>query len=85
MAIHADEGDLRVTDRRLIVNSGDHVRMNLGYEYLRRIQFDLEVMRPASMVIVPHRATDLPQVLSIPRESLPYAAELLAFVGERLP
>ena len=79
------DGELRVTDRRLIVSGGDHVRLNIGYEDLRRIQFDIETMRPAVMVLVPHRASDPPQVLNVPREDLRHAAELLAFVGERLP
>jgi hypothetical protein len=48
-------------------------------------QDDLETMRPAVMVLMPHRASDPPQVASVPREDLHRAAELLAFVGERLP
>ena len=78
-------GDLRVTDRRLLVTSAGSVRLDIPYDRLRRIQFDIEANRPAAMVIVPHRPSDEPQVLSVPREQLHIAAALLAFVGERLP
>jgi hypothetical protein len=77
--------ELRVTDRRLLVISAGAVRLDIPYERLRRIQFDLEAQRPAAMVIVPHRPDEEPQVLSVPREQLHVAAELLAFIGERLP
>ena len=60
------------------------MRLDIPYERLRRIQFDIEAERPATMVIVPHLPADEPQVLSVPHESLHHAAELLAFVGERL-
>jgi hypothetical protein len=76
--------ELRVTDRRLLVTSAGHVRLDIAYDGLRRIEFDIESGRPATMVLVPHRTSDEPQVLAIPNKSLHQAAELLAFVGERL-
>jgi hypothetical protein len=79
------EAELRVTDRRILVTESGAVRLDIAYEGLRRIQFDLEAERPAALVIVPHHPSDVPQVLSVPREQLHVAAELLAFVGERLP
>jgi hypothetical protein len=74
-----------VTDGRLIVNGTANVRLDIRFDELRRIQFDIEAKRPATIVIVPHRASHDPQVLSIPRESVQDAAALLAFVAERLP
>jgi hypothetical protein len=82
--VTATNEELRVTDRRLLVTSAGQVRLDIAYERLRRIQFDIEAGRPATMVIVPHLPSDEPQVLAIPNESLHQAAELLAFVGERL-
>ena len=76
--------ELRVTDRRLLVTAAGSVRLDIAYQDLRRIQFDIETDYPASMVIVPQHAWDEPQVLAIPPESLHRAAEVLAFVGERL-
>ncbi len=80
----ATDYELRVTDRRLLLLSGGSVRLDIPYTRLRRIQFDIEAERPATLVIVPHLPTDEPQALSVPHESLHHAAELLAFVGERL-
>jgi hypothetical protein len=77
--------ELRVTDRRLLVTDADAVRLDIPYERLRRIEFDLEAGRAATLVVVPHHPDDEPQVLSVPSDQLHVAAELLAFVGERLP
>jgi hypothetical protein len=67
-----------------LVNDADDVRLAIPYERLRRIEFDLEAGRPSTLVVVPHDPADEPQVLSIPRDQLPAAAEVLAFIGERL-
>ena len=77
--------ELRVTDRRLLVNYAQDVRLDIPYERLRRIEFDLEAGRPATIVVVPHQPADEPQVLSVSRDQLHVAAQLLAFIGERLP
>jgi hypothetical protein len=77
--------DLRVTDRRVLVTTAGNVGLDVPYEGLRRIQFDLEDGRPPTMVIVPHQPEDEPQVIAVPRERLHHAVELLAFIGERLP
>jgi hypothetical protein len=84
LRLDTTSADLRVTDRRLLVTTGDHVLLDIPYQRLRRIQFDIEVGRPATMVIVPHLPVDEPQVIGVPPDSLHRAAELLAFVGERL-
>ena len=78
------EVELRVTDRRLLATSGGMVRLDVPYDGVRRIEFDIEAERPAVMVIVPQRPSDSPQVLGIPRERLHVVAEIIAFVGERL-
>ena len=85
LALEAIGAELRVTDRRLLVTDAANVRLDIPYKRLRRIEFDLEAARPASMVIVPHQPADEPQVLSVPRDQLQVAAEVLAFIGERLP
>jgi hypothetical protein len=79
------EGELLVTDGGVVVSDDARVRLDVPYEGLRRVQFDLESGRPAVLVVVPHRPTDLPQTLTIPRERVPRAAEVLAFVSRRLP
>jgi hypothetical protein len=77
--------ELLVTDRRILVADAGAVRLDIGYERLRRVQFDIEAGRPAALVIVPHRPSEEPQLLSVPKEQLHVAAQVLAFIGERLP
>jgi len=84
LRLDATGAQLRVTDRRLILTSDGAVRLDIPFERLRRVQFDIESERPATLVIVPHLPSEEPRVLAVPHESLHQAAELLAFVGERL-
>jgi hypothetical protein len=84
LGLTTTSAELRVTDRRLLVTDANAVRLDIPYDRLRRIQFDIEAQRPAAMVIVPHHPSDEPQVLSVPRDQLHVAAEVIAFVGERL-
>jgi hypothetical protein len=84
LRLDATSYELRVTDRRMLLTSAGTVRLDIPYERLRRIEFDLEAERPATLIIVPHLPADEPRILFIPHECLHHAAELLAFVGERL-
>jgi hypothetical protein len=85
LALRLEDTQVRATDRRLIVTEDSRVRMDLAYDELRRVQFDVEAIRPAVMVIVPHHVRYQAQILNIPREQLQHAAEVVAFIGERLP
>ena len=78
------EAVLAVTDRRLVVAAPERVALAVPLEGLRRIQFDIERDRPATLVIVPEQAHDEPQVLSIPRDQFPAAAEALVLIGQLL-
>ncbi len=69
--LDARDYELRVTDRRLLLLSGGTVLLDLPYEGLRRIQYDIETDRPATLVIVPHRPADEPRVLADPARGLP--------------
>jgi hypothetical protein len=80
----AREAVLAVSDRRLIVAARQRVALSVGFHELRRIQFDIERDRPATMVIVPEEAHHEPQVLAIPPQEFKAAAELLALIGHRL-
>jgi hypothetical protein len=81
---HAREGTLAVSDRRLIVASRERVALSIPFNDLRRIQFDIERDRPATMVIVPEEAHNEPQVLAIPPHEFRATAEALALIGEQL-
>ena len=80
----ADEALLAVSDRRLIVASADRITLAVPFERLRRIQFDIERDRPATLVLVPDLPQDPPQVLSVPPEEYGAIGQALAAIGVRL-
>ena len=80
----ADE-HLLLTDRRLVVASGERVALDVPVSGLRRIQFDLERNRPATLVIVPMNPAHDPQVLAVPRAHYDEVMAALAEIGRRLP
>ena len=78
---------LAVSDRRLIVTSRERIalfHLDVPFEALRRIQFDIEKRRPATLVIVPEEPRDEPQVLAIPPEEIRGITSALALIAERL-
>jgi hypothetical protein len=83
---HADANGtvIAVTKERLVVAEGDSPVLDIPFSELRRIQFDIERGRPATLVIVPEHITNWPRVVGIPIETLREAAFVLARVGERL-
>jgi hypothetical protein len=78
------DSTVAITDRRIIVTSGERVELDISYAQLRRIQFDIERGRPATLVIVPEWPTDRPQVLSIPPEEYEHAALGIGRIGQYL-
>jgi len=73
-----------ITDRRVAVADEERLALDIEIAALRRIQFDIERNRPATLVIVPDHPQDEPQVLAVPNEQLPAVAEALAYIGQRL-
>src|SRR3954447_11294538 len=81
----ADDGVMFVTGRRLVVSFGTgRFDLDIPLDGLRRMQFDIERRRPASLVIVPEHPSDPPVVLAIPPTQYRPVAEALALVGGRL-
>lgn len=80
----ATDAVLAVSDRRVVVADPDRLLLSLRIEALRRVQFDIEKARPATLVIVPESPNDEPQVLTVPPHRLREVATLLAIIGERL-
>jgi hypothetical protein len=78
------EAVLAVTDRRLMVAGRERIALAVPFHRVRRIQFDIERDRPATLVIVPEMAHDEPQVLSIPPERYGEAAQALVAIGQKL-
>jgi hypothetical protein len=86
LQIRTDAGDaaLAVTDRRLVVADARRLMLDTSFDELRRIQFDIEKDRPATLVIVPESPRSDPQVLAIPPERFDEVSQALAFIGRRL-
>jgi hypothetical protein len=80
----ARDAVIAVSDRRLIVAARERIALSIGFHELRRIQFDIERDRPATMVIVPEEAHYEPQVLAIPPQAFRATAEALAVIGQQL-
>jgi len=70
------------TDRRLAISDDNRVVLDIPYNDLRRIQFDIEKQRPATLVVVPER--EEPQVLVVGPEGYDEVAQTLVVVGRRL-
>jgi hypothetical protein len=80
----AGEASLVVTDRRLAVATDGRLPLDVPFHGLRRIQFDIERQRPATLVIVPEHPADEPQVITVPPQRYADVAQALALVGERI-
>ena len=81
----AEDAILLVTDRRLAVaTTDDRFDLDIPFDRLRRVQFDIERTRPATLVLVPESPSDRPQVLAIPSTEYESAAQVLAVIGKRL-
>jgi hypothetical protein len=80
----AIDADILVTERRLAIATRERFMLNVPISDLRRIQFDIERSRPATMVVVPERADHEPQVLAIAPEEFDSVAKALAVIGRRL-
>ena len=77
----AGEHRVVVTDRRLTIASDHRVILDLDIDGIRRIQFDIERRRPATMVVVPELAHHEPQVLVVRPRDYDSIGQALAAVG----
>jgi hypothetical protein len=73
-----------VTDRRVAVAEEERIALDLPFAGLRRIQFDIERERPATLVIVPEHPSHEPQVIAVPPDRYREVTRALALIGERL-
>jgi hypothetical protein len=83
--VQASAGDtlLIVTNRRMAVANAERLMLDVPIANLRRIQFDIERQRPATLVIVPERPEDEPQVLAIEPRDYEAIVRALVVVGGR--
>lgn len=80
----ATDASLLVTDRRVMVARNDHLALAVPFEALRRVQFDIDRNRLATLVLVPDRPSDPPQVLEILPDQYIDATQALAAIARRL-
>jgi hypothetical protein len=73
-----------VTNQHLAVADDTRIALHVPFPALRRVQFDIERDRPATLVIVPESPHDEPQVLAIKPEDYDEIAKVLASIGRRL-
>jgi hypothetical protein len=66
------------------VAADGRLALDVRFHGLRRIQFDIERQRPATLVIVPEHPADEPQVITVPPQRYADVAQALALVGERI-
>lgn len=78
----ADEYRILVTDRRVAVAQDQRIALDIPIRELRRVEFDIEKSRPATLVFVPD--SHPPEVLIVPVEHYPEVALALAKLGELL-
>src|SRR5215207_4351004 len=84
--VEAPAGDqtVVVTAKRLAIGSRQRLALDVPIENLRRIQFDIERDRQATLVIVPEHPSDEPQVLTVRPTDYRGVAEALVVIGQRL-
>ncbi len=75
---------IAVTKERLVVAEGDSTVLDISFDGLRRIQFDIERGRDATLVIVPEHIHNWPRVVSVPIRNLRATSLVLARIGERI-
>jgi hypothetical protein len=83
-ATTAGEALFAVTSRRVAIVENDRTALAIAVDRVRRIQFDIEKARPATLVIVPEEPQSTPQVLPVLPEQYQAVADALVTVGHRL-
>jgi hypothetical protein len=81
---HADGFLIAVTGQRIIATDDNRPVMDIEFAELRRIQFDIERDRGATLVIVPEHVRNEPRVFSVPLANLNETAVTLALIGRRM-
>lgn len=80
----AGEHRVIVTGDRLSIATDDRLVLDVALNAIRRIQFDIERDRPATMVVVPEHPQQEPQVLAVRPRDYDSIGLALAAVGRFL-
>lgn len=82
--VPAGDNVVIVTNRRLAIGSAGRLALDVSIDNLRRIQFDIERGRLATLVVVPQTPSDEPQVLAVGPSEYEGVARALVIIGQRL-
>lgn len=82
--VQVDGATLIVTTDRVAVGADKRIQFDVRIAGLRRIQFDIEAQRPASLSIVPESAAMEPSILTVMPHAYDDVARALAYVGTQL-
>lgn len=80
----ADGHNLVVTDDLVRVGAADRIVLDVPLEDLRRIQFDIERDRPATLVIVPDAGWRDSQVIMVEPDEYEGLCQALAVIGMKM-
>ncbi len=82
--VQVDGATLILTTDRVAVGADKRVQFDVRIAGLRRIQFDIEAQRPATLSIVPESAGTEPSILTVMPHAFDDVARMLAYVGAQL-
>ena len=82
--VQVDGATLILTTDRVAVGADKRVQFDVRIAGLRRIQFDIEAHRPATLSIVPESAGIEPSILTVLPHAFDDVARMLAYVGSQL-
>jgi hypothetical protein len=78
------DAQLLVTDERVAVTDQARIALDVSLTGIRRIQFDIERERPATLVIVPDDPRHEAQVITVPPEEYGAVGSVLEYVGRTI-
>ena len=84
VAVDTEPDAFALTSHRVIVGSEQRTALDLPIAAIRRVQLDIEVGRPATLVFVPHEPQHPPQVLAVPHDALEGTTRAVYLLGDRL-
>lgn len=80
----AGDAIIALTDRRLAVVEAESLALAVDIKQVRRVEFDIEKLRPATLIIVPESPADTPQTLAVHPEHYDEVAAVLVTLGRRI-
>jgi hypothetical protein len=83
VTVRATRAVMIVTDRRVILLVSGQRLWALGFQDLRRIQFDVERDK-STLVIVPEKPDNVPHLLALPEGELEHASQAVAIIGRHV-